>query len=314
MTLAPRPSLERIAEARSAIDPVFLDTPQFRADRLSDALGADVIVKVECVNPIRSFKGRGAEYFTHRNKDSAPRPWVCASAGNFGQGLAYAARKHDIPLTVFAAKTANPFKVSRMRELGAEVRLVGDDFDASKEACRAFALERGLTYIEDGRDPSITEGAGTLAIELAQWPEPLDVVFVPVGNGALINGVGLWLKSHHPRTRVIGVGTERVPAMALSFREQKVVVLQDTVSTVADGVAARVPVPEAVSLMLEVVDDMLLVPEDAIVDAMRKIQSELGLIVEGAGAVTLAAAAVYAERFRETRIALVISGSNVSGG
>ena len=312
MDPAPSVSLERIAEAHSVIDPVFLDSPQFQNDALSDVVGAEIIVKVECVNPVRSFKGRGAEYFTHVHKASAPRPWTCASAGNFGQGLAYAARKHDIALIVYAATKANPFKVERMRQLGAEVRLVGDDFDAAKDACRQFASDEGRTFIEDGRDVAITEGAGTLAVELLQWPEPFDAVLIPVGNGALINGVGTWLKAHSPATLVIGTGAEAAPAMERSFREQKVVTTE-SVSTIADGVATRVPVPEAVTIMIEVTDDMLLVDDDAIRRAMTAIERDLGLKVEPAGAVPLAAATTHRERFRDKRLAVVISGSNVSG-
>ncbi len=270
MDPAPSVSLERIAEARSVIDPVFLESPQFQNDALSDVVGAEIIVKVECVNPVRSFKGRGAEYFTHVHKASAPRPWTCASAGNFGQGLAYAARKHEIGLIVYAATTANPFKVERMRQLGAEVRLVGDDFDAAKDACRQFASDEGRTFIEDGRDVAITEGAGTLAVELLQWPEPFDAVLIPVGNGALIGGVGTWIKAHSPATLVIGTGAEAAPAMERSFRQRKVVTTA-TVSTIADGVATRVPVPEAVTIMIEVTDDMLLVDDDAALGAAIRI-------------------------------------------
>lgn len=312
MEPAPSISLESIAEARSVIDPVFLDTPQFQNDALGDLVGADIVVKVECVNPVRSFKGRGAEYFTHVHHASAPRPWTCASAGNFGQGLAYAARKYEIELVVYAATTANPFKVERMRQLGADVRLVGDDFDASKDACRQFASDEGLTFIEDGRDVAVTEGAGTIAAELLQWPERFDALLVPVGNGALINGIGTWAKAYAPETLVIGTGALAAPAMERSFRKHQIVTTE-SVSTIADGVATRVPVPEAVTTMVEVADDMLLVDDDSIRQAMAVIERELGLKVEPAGAVPLAAATTYRERFRDKRLGLVISGSNVSG-
>ena len=312
MEPAPSISLESIAEARSLIDPVFIDTPQFQNDALGKLVGAEIVVKVECVNPVRSFKGRGADYFTHVHHASAPSPWTCASAGNFGQGLAYAARKHEIGLIVYAATTANPFKVERMRRLGADVRLVGDDFDASKDACRQFASDEGLTFIEDGRDVAIAEGAGTIAAELLQWPERIDALLVPVGNGALINGIGTWAKAYAPETLVIGTGALAAPAMERSFREHKVVTTE-SVSTIADGVATRIPIPEAVTTMVEVADDMLLVDDDAIRQAMALIERELGLKVEPAGAVPLAAATTHRERFRGKRLALVISGSNVSG-
>ena len=303
-------SLERIEEARSVIDPVFLDSPQFRSDALSEGLGADAVLKVECLNPVRSFKGRGASYFTHLHKDRAPRPWVCASAGNFGQGLAYAARAHDIPLLVFAAETANPLKVARMRSLGAEVRLTGRDFDAAKDASRAYAAELEATFVEDGRDPAITEGAGTIGVELLRFQDGFDSVLIPLGNGALLNGIGTWLKAHSPSTAVIGVGASRAPSMERSFRAGKPVALDEPVATIADGVGTRVPVPEAVTTMVEVADDVLLAEEEAIVSSMRLLFRELGLVVEGAGAVTLAAATAHKERFRGQRLLLLIGGGN----
>jgi threonine dehydratase len=303
-------SLERIEAARSVIDPVFLDSPQFRSDALSETLGADLWLKLECLNPVRSFKGRGACYFTHLHEKSAPRPWVCASAGNFGQGLAHAARARGVPLLVFAAETANPLKVARMRSLGAEVRLTGVDFDAAKDAARAYAGGREVTFVEDGRDPAITEGAGTIGIEILRAKDGFDAVLIPLGNGALLNGIGAWLKAHSPSTSVVGVGAAGAPAMERSFRAGKPVAIDEPVDTIADGVATRIPVPEAVGTMLEVADDVLLADEDAIVSSMRVLFRELGIVVEGAGAVTLAAATAHRERFRGQRLLLVIGGGN----
>jgi threonine dehydratase len=303
-------SLERIEEARSVIDPVFLDTPQFRSDALSETLGADVWLKIECLNPVRSFKGRGACYFAHLHEKTAPAPWVCASAGNFGQGLGYAARARGIPLLVFASETANPLKVARMRSFGAEVRLTGEDFDAAKDTARAYAADREMTFVEDGRDPAITEGAGTIGIEILRSKDAFDAVLIPLGNGALLNGIGTWLKAHSPSTAILGVGAARAPAMERSFRAGKPVAVEGAVSTVADGVATRVPVPEAVAAMLEVADDVLLADEETIVASMRALFREIGLVVEGAGAVTLAAATACRERFRGQRLLLLVGGGN----
>ena len=169
MTEASSLSLERIAEAARVIDPVFLHSPQFVSGALSERLGPRLLCKVELLNPIRSFKGRGADYFLQR-LGSEPRPLVCASAGNFGQGLAYAAARRGRQVTVFAAHTANPLKLERMRRLGAEVRLAGDDFDAAKLAARAYADQTGARFVEDGAEPAIAEGAGSLGAELADWP------------------------------------------------------------------------------------------------------------------------------------------------
>src|SRR5918998_4614632 len=128
-----RLSQERIEEAARCIDPVFVGSPQYEAEALGDDLGLRLVCKVETANPIRSFKGRGTDYLLHRLGEGEGR-LVCASAGNFGQGLAYAARARSVPLTVFAARSASPAKVERMRQLGAEVSLEGDDLDEAKAA------------------------------------------------------------------------------------------------------------------------------------------------------------------------------------
>jgi threonine dehydratase len=164
-----RLSLDRIAEAATVIDPVFLDSPQFLAESLGGELGCRLVVKVETMNPIRSFKARGTEFLVS-SLDGA-RPLACATAGNFGQGMAWSARKRGFPITVFSATTANPLKVERMRALGAEVRQVGRDFDEAHQAATEFARSHGARLIEDGRDVEIAEGAGTIGMELSRWPE-----------------------------------------------------------------------------------------------------------------------------------------------
>src|SRR2546425_12671931 len=138
-------SLDRIAEAAEVLDRVFLDTPQFLCEPLSDRFGVAVVLKVECINPIRSFKGRGTDYLLDR-LGRQPAGLVCASAGNFGQGMAYAARKRGVELTVFAAVNANAFKVERMRALGADVVLAGQDFDEAKDAALRHSATSGALY------------------------------------------------------------------------------------------------------------------------------------------------------------------------
>jgi threonine dehydratase len=313
MTTGPnlsRLSLERIREAARVIDPVFINTPQFLAEALNLRLGLRLICKIETCNPIRSFKGRGAEYFLH-NLNSKPNGLVCASAGNFGQGLAFSARKYEIPLTVFAAENANPVKLERMRQFGAEVRLEGTDFDAAKIAARSFSLQQDRYFVEDGFEPSISEGAGTIALELCSLPEPLDAVLVPLGNGALINGMGCWIKANSPETKVIGVCAAGAPAMEQSWRTQRVVTTE-AVSTIADGIAVRVPISQAVEDMRTTVDDVVLVDDAAILEAMYIILVELGLVVEPAGAVGVAAALSYRERFADALVATPLCGGNVT--
>lgn len=308
--------LEGIAAAAEALDPAFAHTPQFVSDALSARLGMRMLCKVETLNPIRSFKGRGTDNLLRRlQAESAAGPeteLVCASAGNFGQGLAYAGRRAGRTIRVFAAETANPFKVERMRQLGAQVELAGRDFDAAKDAARAYVAARaGALYIEDGREPAIAEGAGTIAVELDRWPEPLDAVLVPLGNGSLLAGMGTWLRAHRPGTRVIGVCAAQAPAMALSLEVGRPVVTQ-TADSIADGIAVRVPVPEAVNDLRGIVDDVLVVEEAAIVDAMRLIFDTLGLVVEPAGVVGIAAAAIHRARFAGMRLATPLCGGNLT--
>ncbi len=303
-------SIDRIHEAAEVIDPAFKDTPQFLAETLSERLGLSLVLKVECVNPIRSFKGRGADYLMHRIGDR-PQGFVCASAGNFGQGMAYAARKRGRRLIVFAAVTANPLKVSRMRALGAEVVLAGADFDAAKTAAKEHAHSIGALYVEDGQLPEIAEGAGTMALELGRMPERLDAIFVPLGNGSLINGIGTWFKHFSPDCRVIGVCAEGAPSMELSWRAGKPV-STESIATIADGIGVRVPVPEALVAMRTAVDEVMLVSDEEILDAMRMLFLETGLVVEPAGAAGLAAVAQRRNELDGQRVATPLCGGNLT--
>ena len=308
MTEERRLSLERIARAATVIDPVFLDSPQFLAESLGSDLGCSVLVKVETMNPIRSFKARGTEFLT---ASIAARPrLVCATAGNFGQGMAWSARKRGFPITVFAATTANPLKVERMRALGAEVRQVGADFDAAHAAAKEFAAGNGARMVEDGCDVEIAEGAGTIGMELLRWPEPLDAIVVPLGDGALLAGIARWVKAYRPEIRMVGVCASGSPAMERSWRAGSVCELP--AHTIADGIAVTSPFPEALADITGVVDDVLLVEDDAIVSAIRRAFSDLGVVLEPAGAAALAAVMVHSERFRGQQVAALLSGGNAT--
>ena len=303
-------SFRGIREAVHLIDPVFRDSPQFVSDPLSARLGMDVVLKVESVNPIRSFKGRGADYLLQK-VDANPAGYVCASAGNFGQGMAYAARKRGVPMTVFAALTANRMKVERMRALGARVELRGDDFEAAKDAAVLHAKQEGAFYVEDGLLGAIGEGAGTIAVELTQTEDELDAVFVPLGNGSLINGIGMWLRRESPSTRVIGVCPVGAPSMEISWRERKPVETK-RVETIADGIAVRVPVPEALDIMRATVHDVMLVTDDQIVEAMQWLHADAGLVIEPAGAAGMAAIAARKDEWSGKRVATVLTGGNLT--
>jgi threonine dehydratase len=301
-------SVDRIRRAAGVIDPVFLHSPQYDCEPLSKRLGVSTILKVELANPIRSFKGRGTDFLLHELV--APDiGFVCASAGNFGQGMAYACRKRGVPLTVFASHNASPLKIERMRSLGAKIELEVGDFDKAKDAAKRHAPEHGQIYIEDGKLGAIAEGAGTMALELTEL-EQLDAVFVPLGNGSLINGVGTWLKHASPKTRVIAVCAEAAPSMAISWQQHHAVDAPS--SSIADGIAVRVPIPEAVEITARTVDDVMLVSDAAMLEWMRHAFSDAGLVIEPSAAAGLAAIAQRAPGLQGKRVATILTGGNLT--
>jgi peptide deformylase len=305
-----RLSLARIREAAPRIDPVFLNSPQFVSQPLSKELGCTLTLKVEINNPVRSFKGRGADFFVGRLEEA--KLLVCASAGNFGLALAYACRKRDIPLTVYAARSANRLQVERIRALGAQVRLDGEDFDAAKEIARAASAASGARMVEDGAIPEISEGAGTIGVELLAGGDAFDAVLVPLGNGALLNGIARWIKAASPATRVIGVCSRGAPAMAESFRNGPGgrVISHARVDSIADGIAVRVPIREAVDDMHGVIDDVLLVDDRSLVEGIKLTHRHADLRIEPSAAAGLAALLESPEMFSEQSVATVLTGSN----
>ncbi len=305
-----RLSVEKIERSLQVIDPVFLNTPQFYSDTLSRRLGIELFLKIETVNPIRSFKGRGAEFLV-ACLPKGTETLVCASAGNFGQGVAYAARKRGFRAVVFVAQSANQLKIARMRELGADVQLFGSDFDQAKDEARRYAGRTGARFIEDGREPEVAEGAGTIALELCRLEKPFDALLISLGDGALVAGIGRWMKAHSRATRIIGVCAAGAPAMAISWREGKPH-STETSSTIADGIDVRVPVPESLLTLTGLMDEVLMVEDQSMIEAIRLAFNYHGLVIEPSGAAGLAAAIKYGERFRGARVATPLCGGNLT--
>lgn len=313
------PDLEpaAIRAAHATIHPAFRESPQYVHDGLTALTGAPVIVKVETVNPIRSFKGRGTWVAVHalaeEGRIGPNRPIACVSAGNFGQGVAFAARSLGLPAVVFCSTRANRSKVARMRALGATVHETGDDFDAARGASEAWAADSGAHLIVDGDDPRISTGAGTTALEVTDAVEAgqlpsIGTAVIPVGNGALLIGVGAWLRHAAPACRVVGVQASAADAMTRSWRAGRPIDT-DTADTYADGIASRVALPRAVALMPGRVDAMLTVTEDEIRAAQAELTDALGITVEGAAAA--AWAGVLADADRAGPILLIVTGSNI---
>jgi threonine dehydratase len=307
-----RLSLAQIARSAQAIPPEFLNSPQYNCEPLTEALGCHLTIKLDFTNPIRSFKGRGASFLVSemlRRADT--RAIVCASAGNWGQAMAYACRAQGLPIVVYASVNANPLKVTRMKALGADVRQEGDDFDEAKDAAKLYAQRIGGWMVEDGLEPEISEGHGTLAIELLARGDVFDAIAIPLGNGALLNGMARWIKAASPATRVLGVSAVGADAMEKSWRGNRVITAQ-AANTIADGIAVRVPIPEAVDDMQGLVDDVLLVSDAHVITAMRLVYEHAGLLLEPAGAVGLAAIVAHRAQFVGKKVATVLCGSNIT--
>lgn len=302
-------SFDRIAEAARLIDPAFLNSQIAVSDALDHRLDCRFLAKVETLNPIRSFKGRGAEFFAATALEPGER-LICASAGNFGQGLARAATRRGHASVVYAASNANPLKIEAMRGFGAEVRLFGDDFLAAKTEAKRVAAAEGLRLVEDGAEPAIAEGAGTIGLELAAQAPDLDAVLVPVGDGALIAGVATALRRLSPKTRIVAVMAEQAPAMRRSLEAGRVI--QAEAHTIADGIAILQPSPEAVALLPGLYDAVETVSEAGLVEALKLLFRSFGLAVEPSGAAGLAALRAAPERYAGQRVATILTGGNLS--
>lgn len=304
-----RLNIENMRQAAKVIDPVFLNTPQYVAESLSDILGARVIVKIETANPIRCFKGRGADYYV--SKLQPGERLITASAGNLGQAMAYACRRRGVQLTVYASTKANLLKIEKMRAFGAKVVLVGNDFDDAKIEAKRAAAGSGIRVVEDGLDVETGEGAGTIGLELSMFGERLDAVVMAFGNGALACGVGVALKQLAPTTRIVAVQATGAPAMLESWRQRRLV-RYDSINTIADGIGIRIPIAECVDDMQGVIDDGFFVRDQSLIEAMRLAHEHLGLILEPSGAAGIAALLEHRAAFAGSTVAIVLCGGNLT--
>jgi threonine dehydratase len=302
------PTPDDILAQRALIDPVFLDSASMRHPALDEALGCRCTLKVETLNPVRSFKGRGTEALV-ASLPSSTRGVIATSSGNFGQGLARAALRRGIEATIVCPSEANPIKVEAMRRLGATVHFTPPDEGEGKALARKMAAELGLTFIEDGAHLEIAAGAGTIGQELTEAGHDPDVLLIQVGDGALAIGVGAWMKAHAPRTRIIGLVASGAPSMARSLAAGREV---DTPSdTIADGMAIDRPVAGVIGLLDQVLDEVLLVEDASLRRAIRLLMDAAGLLAEPSGAAGVAALMASRERFAGLDVATVITGSNL---
>ncbi len=307
-----RLNIDRIRTAVGHIDPVFKDTPQYVCPHLSKILGCRIVLKVETLNPVRCFKGRGTEtVLAGLEAASGPRSVVCASAGNLGQALAYCGNNRGFDVTVTASASANPHKVERMKALGADVLLVDGQIEEALEAAIDHSARTGAFLVEDSKNLDTCEGAGTIGLELGRLPFPLDSVLISLGAGAMATGIGVAMKSHNPDTKVVCVQPQNAPALTRSYLAGKVVD-SGPPDTIADGVAGRYTIPAVLADLIEIADDALLVKEDSIIEGMRLLYEHSGLIVEPAAALGVAYILENPDRFRGQTVATVLCGSNVA--
>ncbi|MET9000130.1 pyridoxal-phosphate dependent enzyme [Amycolatopsis sp. NPDC004169] len=301
-----RLDLARIQAARRVIDPVFLDTPLYRCEALEPVLGCAVSIKLETANPVRSFKGRGTEVVASGLTGAV----VCASAGNLGQALAWSGRGRGLDVTVVASRHATAAKLERIRALGARLELVDGDHEPARERAAAIARHDGIRLVEDSLDLETCEGAATIGLELVDAGPSFDAVLIALGGGAMATGVGHVLRSRAPGTEVVCVQPAGAPAMTRSWHARRVVTTGPT-DTIADGVAGRRPIPEVLADLLLVADDAVLVTEASIIAGMRLLLEHAGLVVEPSAALGIAAILEDRDRFAGRHVVTIICGGNV---
>jgi threonine dehydratase len=302
-------NLEAVRAASRAIAGSVVDTPCLHSRTLSEIAGAQVYLKFEIYQFTASFKERGAlNRLLSLDATQRTNGVIAVSAGNHAQGVAYHAQRLGIPAVIVMPRFTPHVKVIHTRKFGAEVLLRGDNFDAAKDYAIAVTRERGLTFVHPYDDEQVIAGQGTIALEMLDACADLDALIVPIGGGGLIAGMAVAAKSLKPDIEVIGAETMRFPSMycalhgtAPHFGE----------STIADGIAVKVPGLITLDLVRRLVDEVLLIDEGDIEEAMLLLLEIEKTVVEGAGAVGLAALLRHRERFAGKKIGLVLCGGNV---
>jgi len=288
--------LERILKAK--VYDVAVETPLEPAPRLSRRLDNRVLFKREDLQPVFSFKIRGAyNKIAQLSATAAQRGVICASAGNHAQGVALAARTRGIHAVVVMPITTPEIKVQAVSDLGAEIVLHGDDYDAANDHAIGVARDRNLVFVHPFDDPDVIAGQGTIAMEiLRQWHgDGIEAIFVPIGGGGLIAGIAAYVKSLYPRIKIIGVEPEDAAGMFESLRAGKRITLP-RVGIFADGVAVRRVGEETFRLAKQYVDEILLVTTDQICSAIQDIFEDTRSIAEPAGALAVAGIKKYVTR------------------
>ena len=299
---------EDIVSAGETVQEAGLTTPSLRSQSLSDLCDTDIWLKLENLQPTGSFKVRGALIKLLSLDEAARKAGVIAmSAGNHAQGVAYHAKQLGIPATIVMPRNTPFTKISRTEQLGAKVVLNGETLSESQSVADEIAQSESLTFVHPYDDPAIIAGQGTAALEFLAAHPDLDVLVVPIGGGGLISGIALAAKAIKPEIDIIGVEAARYPSMFNAVRMED---LACGGQTVAEGIAVKAAGEITRRIISELVSDLILIDEDQLEEAMQIYLRRQNLVVEGAGAATLAAVLQDKERFSGRSIGLIVSGGN----
>ena len=303
---------EKIKKAQERIKNVVYKTPFAYAPILSQKVGNEIFLKKENLQITGAFKLRGAfNKIASLPEDKRKKGVIAASAGNHAQGVAFSANYFNIPSIIVMPEATPLTKVSGVKEYGGEVVLAGNNYDEAYEYAINLAKEKGLEFIHPFADEDVMAGQGTIAIEMLEKVPDLDYIIVPIGGGGLISGIASAAKHINPHIKIVGVTAAGAPAVRLSFLSGSV---QDTsfVKTIADGIAVRDTSPVTFSLIKELVDDIVEVDDEEIANAILFLMEKQKLVVEGAGAVGIAALLHRKIKFTSPKkVGVILSGGNI---
>jgi threonine dehydratase len=311
MTAEAVPDLADVLAARQRIAPYLRPTPLYRYPALDELAGARVLVKHENHQPVGAFKVRGGvNLVCQLSADERRQGVITASTGNHGQSIAYAANLFGVRAIVCMPEQANPVKVESMRALGAEVVFHGLDFDDAREHCEKQAAEHGYRYVHSANEPALIAGVATGTVEILEAQPDADVIVVPVGGGSGAAGACIVAKAVRRSIEVIGVQSEAAPAAYRSWRARALV--SAATSTFAEGLATRTAFELTQRILWDLLDDFVLVSDDALKHATRVMIEKTRNLVEPSGAAALAAVLGAPGRFAGRTVAVVCSGGNIS--
>jgi threonine dehydratase len=306
-------TLTDILYARATIQPHIFRTPLRASFLLSERIGASVYLKLENWQITGSFKLRGAlNRIAHLTDDERARGIVTASAGNHALGVGYAARAWRVsPATIFVPRTAPRTKLAKLRQFPVQVCQAGETYDDAHRAAEEFAHTHGATFIHAYDDARVVAGQGTVGLEIVEDAPDLDAILVPVGGGGLITGIAVAVKTMSPRTRIVAVQTDASPALRDSLRDDVCYEEYAHGPTICEGLAGGIGKMVFAAAKQKLIDDVVIVAESDVRAAIRALAETEQLIVEGSGAVGVAALLTRAFEARGARVAVVLSGGNI---